>query len=279
MELVDEEDNAPLGFFHLIEHGLQPLLKLSPVLGPGHQCPHVQGEDGLVLQGGGDISLDDPLGQALGNGGFAHAGLPDENGIVFGFPGEDADDVADLVVPADHRVQLVLPGPLHQVGAVLFQGAVGLLGVIRGHPLVSPYPGQGLEGPLPGDLVLGEELGQLPPGGVQEPQEEVLHGGIFVFHLSSHFFRPVQGLFRVTRDVDFSRLMARIGDPGLTRQQVFHRGLKRGYRHPHPGQQLGNKPLAVLQQGPEQVDLLNLGIAVFQGNFLGRADGFGGFLG
>ena len=169
MQLVDEEDDLPLGLFHLVEDGLQPLLKLAPVLGPGHQGAHVQGEDGLVLQGGGHVSLDDPLGQALGDGGFAHAGLADEHRVILGLAGEDADHVADLVVPADHRVQLVLPGPLHQVGAVLFQGVVGLLRVIGSDPLVAPDGGEGLEDPLPGDPVVREELAQLPVGGVQQP--------------------------------------------------------------------------------------------------------------
>ena len=62
MELVDEEEDFALGLLHLVEDGLQPLLKLSPVLGPGHQGAHVQGEDGLVLQGGGHVPLDNPLG-------------------------------------------------------------------------------------------------------------------------------------------------------------------------------------------------------------------------
>ncbi len=122
VQLVDEQDNLPLRLLYLVEDGLQPLLKLAPVLGTGDQGAHVQGEDGLVLQGGRHVALDDPLGQALGDGGLAHAGLADEHRVVLALAAQDADDVADLVVPADHRIQLVGTGPLHQVGAVLLQG-------------------------------------------------------------------------------------------------------------------------------------------------------------
>ena len=144
VQLVDEQQDAALGLLDLVEHGLQPLLKLSPVLGPGDERPHVQGEDGLVLQTCGYVPLDDALGQPLGDGGFAHAGFADEDGVILTLAGQNTDHVSDFIIPADHRVQLVLPGPLHQVGAVLFQRLIGFLRVVAGHALVSPQGGQGL---------------------------------------------------------------------------------------------------------------------------------------
>ena len=70
VQLVNEENDAALGLPHLVEHGLQPLLKLAAVFGPGDEGTHVQGEDGLVLQRAGHVALHDPLGQALGDGRF-----------------------------------------------------------------------------------------------------------------------------------------------------------------------------------------------------------------
>ena len=279
MQLVDEEDDVPLGLLHLVEHGLQPLLKLPAVLSAGHQGAHVQGKDGLVLQRGGHIPLDDPLGQAFGDGGFAHAGLADEDGVVLALAAEDANDVADLVIPADDGVQLVLPGPLHQVGAILLQSAVGLLGVVRSHPLVAPHRGEGLEGLLFGDLIVGEHPAQVPAGGVQQAQEEVFHGGVFVLHLPGDLLCPVQGLFGVGGDVDPAGLMAGGGHPGLPLHQVLHRCLEGGDGDPHPCQQLGDEAFGILEEGPQQVGLLNLGVAVLLGDGLGRANGLGGFLG
>ena len=138
VQLVDKQDDLSLGLTDLAEDGLQPLLKLAPVFGSGDQRAHIQGENGLILQALGYVLADDPLGQPLGNGGFAHARLADQDGVVFRFAGEDADDVANLLVPADDRVHLLLPRPLDQIRAVLAQGIVGALRIVGGDPLVSP---------------------------------------------------------------------------------------------------------------------------------------------
>ena len=130
VQLINEEDDAPLRLLHFVQDGLQPLLKLAPVLGPRDQAAHIQGEDGLVLQAAGHIPLHDPLGQPLGDGSLAHTWLADQDWVILAFSGEDTDDVADLIIPADDRVQLVLAGPLHQVGPVLFQGVIGLLRIV-----------------------------------------------------------------------------------------------------------------------------------------------------
>ena len=168
VQLVDEQDDAALRLLHLVEHGFQPLLKLAPVLGAGDQAAHIQGEDGLVLQTAGHVALHDPLCQALGDGRLAHAGLTDEHGVVLALPGQDADDVSDLVVTADDGVQLVLAGPLHQVGAIFLQGVIGLLRVVAGDPLVAPDGGQGLHHLFLGDVIGAEQLLQGAVGAVQQ---------------------------------------------------------------------------------------------------------------
>ena len=47
----------------------------------------------------------------------------------------------------------------------------------------------------------------------------------------------------------------------------------------HGGEQLGDEALSITHQGQEQVGLLDLGVAVFGGDGLGRLDGGQGFLG
>ena len=73
----------PLALLDLGQHGLQPLLKLAPVLGAGDQGAHVQGEQMVLsFRLSGTSPLHDPLGQPLGDGGLAHAGFADEHGVV-----------------------------------------------------------------------------------------------------------------------------------------------------------------------------------------------------
>ena len=40
-----------------VKDGLQPLLELAPVLGPGHQRAHVEGKDRLILQALGHVAV------------------------------------------------------------------------------------------------------------------------------------------------------------------------------------------------------------------------------
>ena len=144
VELVDEEQDAALALLHLAEDGFQPLLELTPVLGPGDEGAHVQGEDRLVLQALGHIAVENALGQTLHHGSLAHAGLADEDRVILGLAAEDLDGVPDLRVPANDRVQFALPGHFHQIPAIFGQGLVTLLGILAGDPLTAPDLGEGL---------------------------------------------------------------------------------------------------------------------------------------
>ena len=67
------------------------------------------------------LSGGDALGQPLGDGGLAHARLADETGVVLLAAVEDLDNAFQLLAPADHLIQLAVPGPLGQGQAVVFQ--------------------------------------------------------------------------------------------------------------------------------------------------------------
>ena len=104
VDLVDEEDYSAVGGANLVQHGLEALLELAAVLGARHEGGHVEREDGAVLQSFRHVAAHYPLGEAFDDGGFAHAGLADEHGVVLCLAGEDADYVADLGVASDHGV-------------------------------------------------------------------------------------------------------------------------------------------------------------------------------
>lgn len=106
MDLVDEEDDAALRLGDLGEDGLEAFLKLTAELGPGDEGAEVERDDALFLQAVGHIAGNDPAGKAFDDGGFAHAGLPDENGVVLGAAGKDLDGAADLLIASDDGVEL-----------------------------------------------------------------------------------------------------------------------------------------------------------------------------
>ena len=144
VELVDEEQDAALTGLDLVQDRLEPFLELAAELGAGHQGPHVEGEDGLVLEPLGHVASHDALGQTLDNGGLAYAGLADEHGVVLGLARKDADDAPDFGIPPDDRIELAELGLRHQIDAVLFEGLVGVLGVVARDALVAADSGQRL---------------------------------------------------------------------------------------------------------------------------------------
>ena len=137
MELVDEQDHATLGLFDLLEHGLQAVLELTAELGARHQRAHVELDEITVAQRAGNVARDDALGDALDNGGLAHAGLTDEHRVVLGAAGEDLDGATDLLGAADHRVELAGTRQVADVATVLLKGLELGLGVRRGHAIVT----------------------------------------------------------------------------------------------------------------------------------------------
>jgi len=50
VQLVDEGHDLPGGVLDLLEHGLEPLLELAAVLGPGDHGPEVEGDEALAPQ-------------------------------------------------------------------------------------------------------------------------------------------------------------------------------------------------------------------------------------
>ena len=70
---------------------------------------------------GGTSPCGDAQREALDHRGLAHARLAGQDRVVLPPPHQDVDDLADLGVAADHRVDLARPRPLGQVGGVARQ--------------------------------------------------------------------------------------------------------------------------------------------------------------
>ena len=83
VQLVDEQDRV-VRVAQLLDDLLEPLLELAAVLRAGDERPDVEGQDALVEQDVGHVAGDDPVGQALGDGGLADAGLADQRRVVLG---------------------------------------------------------------------------------------------------------------------------------------------------------------------------------------------------
>ena len=182
VQFVDEKDDLALAAGDLLEEGLQPLLELAAKLGARHHAAEVHGNEPLVLQRVGHVPGDDAPRQPLGDGGLADAGLADEHGVVLGAARQHLQGPPDLLVTADDRVELALPRPRGEVGAVFLQGLVFALGVLVHDPLGAAHRRQRL---LQGGGLDARILDQPRhlPGTAGQGQQHMLDGNILVLEL------------------------------------------------------------------------------------------------
>ncbi len=180
-------------------------------LAPAMRAPEVEGHHALVLEGLGDVAVDDAPGEALDDGGLAHAGLADEDRVVLGAAGEDLDDAADLVVAADDGVELALAGLLGEVAAVALEGLEAVLGVGVVDGLVPADLLQDLEEPVAGDAGALEGLGGRGLR-LEQRQEQVLGGDVLVLEGLGLAHGLLQGRVELGRDVGGRAL--RLGEGG-----------------------------------------------------------------
>src|SRR5262245_53157395 len=135
MEFVDEQDDLTSGIRDFLEHRLEPFFEFAAVLRTSDERTHVKRDDPLVLQAFGYVLTNDPLRQALDNGGLAYARLTDEHGVVLGAPRQHLDHAPNLVVAADDRIELSLSSQLRQIAAVTFERLICAFRILAGHTL------------------------------------------------------------------------------------------------------------------------------------------------
>eukprot|EP00958_Prasinococcus_capsulatus_P025343 scaffold4252_cov376-Prasinococcus_capsulatus_cf.AAC.3 len=137
VELINEQDDLPVGIGDLLDHGLQPILELAPELGTCDQGAHIQADYGPTLQCLWDVPLHDALCKSLRDGCLAHSRLSNENWVVFGAARENLNASANFIVPADHRVELARASHLGQVLAVALERFVFGVRILVGDVLPS----------------------------------------------------------------------------------------------------------------------------------------------
>ena len=108
VDLVDKNDDIGI-LLNLCEDAFQPFLKFSAVFRARDHACEVQGDDGLVAQDLGNVSVGDPLCQALRHGGLSNPRLTDEAGVVFRSSRQDLNDALGLLIPPDDRVDPSAP--------------------------------------------------------------------------------------------------------------------------------------------------------------------------
>jgi hypothetical protein len=221
VDLVDEQHRA-LAALELGEHALEALLEVAPVLGAGHQRAQVEGVDHRIREDVRDLTVHDLLGQTLGDGGLADAGLTHVQGVVLAPAAQDLHRALHLVGTADQRVDLAQARLLVEVGCVGFQRVVALrllafrggfllrgvlLGMLFGH--LGDAVGDVVDHVQAGHVVLAQQVDRVGLLFTEDGHQHVgaghllAAGGLHVEH------RPLQHALEAERGLRVARILRR----------------------------------------------------------------------
>ena len=238
VQLVDEEDDLPRCGLDLGENRLQPFLELTAVLRPGEQRADVERPDALALQSLGHVAGDDALREPFDDRRLADAGVADQHRVVLRPPREHLDHAPDLLVAADHRIELAALRQRGQVAAELLQRLVGALGILRADPLAAAHL---LD--LRKELVAGNRV---------EREQQVLGRHVVVLQLLRLVERPIEDLRQRGRH---GGLLLPALDPRLPGQLLLGRRAKLFGRFHECARQI------LVEQCEQQVLGVELGVA------------------
>ena len=118
VQLVDEDDGV-LRLHQLLHDRLETLFELAAVLGAGDDQRKIEPEDALVGKERRNFAVGDALRQSLDDGGLAHAGFADQDGVVLGAAAENLDHALQFLLASDQRIELVVHGGLGEVAGEL----------------------------------------------------------------------------------------------------------------------------------------------------------------
>ena len=226
----------------------------------------------LVLEALGDVAPQDPLRQALDDRRLAYAGLADQDRVVLRLAGKDPDRAPDLVVAADDRVELALPGAVHEVHAVLLERLVGGLGVVGRDALAAAHRLEGVHhlGAVEPEA-LEELLQRIRPADLDQAEEQVLDADEFVLERLGVLLGPREHVIDGLRHVDLRRVDAarHLGQP---LELAVDRERERARGKAHLVDHARDQPVLLGEERREQVPGLDLVVVEAPGDRLGVRD-------
>ncbi|MEZ0100769.1 hypothetical protein ABIF25_004351 [Bradyrhizobium elkanii] len=206
---------------HLLQHRLEPFLELAAILCAGDQRAEIEREQRLVLEAFWHVAIDDAQREALDDRGLADTGFADQHGIVLGPSRQHLDGAANLLIAADHRIELAVARGLGEVAGVFLQCVIGVLGrrAVGGAALAQRVDGRIQV--LRIDAALGEQPAGLAVLVGYERLQQAFDRDETVAGLVGGLFRRGEGARGLRRQVNLSRAGA--AHLRHFRQRVFGR--------------------------------------------------------
>src|SRR3989338_8644522 len=275
MYLIYKEDYVPGRVLDLLYEGLQAVLELAAELGPGDQGAQIEHQQLLALQGLRHFARRHPLGQSLHDGGLAHPRLTDKHGIVLGPAGKYLDHPAELLFPADDRVELARAGLVGQIDGVFLEHLEFALGSLVRDAHRTPQLGKHADRPVPPQTGIGKDL--LGRGRhFEDREQDMLAGNELILLLGGHFAGLIEHPHQLLGEIKLDHVAA-----GHDLGQLLYLPLRLlvqfGKVHPVLGQNRLDQRLLVLDEGQKQVHGPKLAVVLFRGALLGALERLLGF--
>ncbi len=227
----------------------------------------------LALERVRHFVVDDALGEPLDNGGLAHTGLTDQDRVVLGPPLQDLDGAADLVIAADHRIELAIGRELGHVDGVFLERLALAFGIGRLDRCPAPNRIDRLFQRLAAQAGLTREpagFTRMPALVLGQGQQEHLGGHVLVAALHRRLLGQVEHPAQIPADLHLATGTADLRD--LPDRRI-DRGFELGGANAGAFQQGTAGPVRLADHGSQQMQGLDVLVAVGQGQTLGVGQG------
>ena len=262
MQFIDKQDNAAFAFLDFIQNGFQSFLEFTAVLGTCDQGTQIQRKDFPVFQICRHIAANDSQCQTLGNCRFTDTRFTDQHRIVFRLSGKDSNDVSNLVISANDRIQFSGTGTFYQILPVFCQHIVSFFRILIGNTLVAANFHQCRKECILSHGERFQHVLQFFAHGIEQAQYQMFYRYEIIFHAGSFFFCLPQCTVYVLRYIDLVCLPTASGYCRQIINGVFQLNLYVIDRHAHFLKQLRNQTALLLQQSTQQVYLFDLLVLV-----------------
>ena len=251
VHLVDEQDDAARGRGDFVQHALEALLEFAAIFRAGDQRAHVEREQLLVADRFRHVAVDDAERQALDDRRLADAGLADQHGVVLGAPRQHLHSAPDLLVAADHRIELAVARSVGEIAGVFLQRVILVLGAGRiGRATLADVVDRRVER-LRRDAGVGQNLGRLRPLLHRQRKQKALDGDERIARLLGDLLGVVEQARRHRRHIELAG--ARPFDLGQFREGGLDLGQRLAGIAARPVDQPGGQPLLVVKKHLEHV--------------------------
>lgn len=119
MQFVDEEDNLSVRLLYFADYRFEPIFKLSAIFRAGDHLSQIKRKQAFVLDSLRNVAVDDLLCQPFDNRRLTNPRLTDQHRVILSAPRKNLHYPPDLLVSADHRIDLTAPRHIRKIVGIL----------------------------------------------------------------------------------------------------------------------------------------------------------------